>query len=393
MNYRDIRTGQHLRQYCEELARCEWIALDTEFVSESTYLPVLCLVQVATRDHLALIDALAIENLAPFWEAVVGPGHETIVHAGRGEVEFCLRAVGRLPARLFDVQIAAGLVGIEYPAGFRTLIGRVLGEKTNKEETRTDWRRRPLSQRQIQYALDDVRHLAALRDKLHGALTRLGRLEWMEEEMGAWKQEIERALGEERWRRVSGVASLDQRGRMIVRELWHWREAEAQRRNRPARRVLRDDLIVELARRQTAELKRIQAVRGLSRRDLVRQMPKIAACIQRALDLPDEPLPAAVSPSSGPQLSVLGQLLFAALGSVCRDCALAPGLVGGPNDIREWIAYRLGQWDPLRAPPALARGWRAQVVGQLFDDLLAGKKTIRIADPTSDSPLVFCDVP
>ncbi|MEN6496711.1 MAG: HRDC domain-containing protein [Thermoguttaceae bacterium] len=386
--YLNITTDQELQAFCDQLARCRWLAFDTEFVSEATYRPVLCLVQVATEGQLALIDALAVQDMTPFWEVVAQPSHETIVHAGRGEVEFCLRAVGRVPARLFDVQLAAGLIGIEYPAGFRTLIYRVLGQSSKKEETRTDWRRRPLSERQIQYALDDVRHLAALRDRLREELERRGRLGWLEDEMVAWQQEVEKAFTQERWRRVSGTSSLDRRGLAIVRELWRWREAEAQRRNCPTRRVLRDDLIVELAKRQSADVKRIQAVRGLERGDLTRHLPKLAACIDLALKLPEQELPEAFRHESVPQLSVLGQFLFAALGSVCRQADLAPGLVGNPNDIRELIAYRAGQIN-CSEPPVLARGWRAEVVGQLFDELLAGKKAIRIANPDSDHPLVF----
>ena len=261
VSYADISNAEQLASYCERLAQARQIAFDTEFVAERTYRPVLCLVQVVADGELALIDPLAIKELTPFWEAVVAPGHETIVHAGRGELEFCLHAVSKVPAGLFDVQIGAGLAGIEYPVGYGTLISKLLGEKPNKAETRTDWRRRPLSRRQIQYALDDIRHLPAIRDRLHGRLVELGRLAWMEEEMATWLDEVQRALSQERWRRVSGNSGLSGRGLAIVRELWRWREVEAQRRNCPARRVLRDDLIVELARRQTADVARIEAAR------------------------------------------------------------------------------------------------------------------------------------
>jgi ribonuclease D len=388
VSYLNITSDQQLQHFCAGLAGCAWIGFDTEFVSEHSYRPHLCLVQVITEDRMALIDAIALADLRPFWEAIAAPGHETIVHAGRGEVEFCLRAVGKPPAGLFDVQLAAGLIGIEYPAGFRTLIYKLLGETARKEETRTDWRRRPLSQRQIEYALDDVRYLPRLAEKLKSKLTRLGRSGWLEEEMRSWLEEVDRAFRQERWRRVSGNSGLDRRSLALVRELWRWREAEAQRRNCPVRRVLRDDLIIELAKRQTADVKRIQAVRGLERGDLSRQIPKMAACIERALKLPDEECPPLAHREPAPQLSVLGQFLFSALGSLCRQAQLAPSLVGTPNDIRDLISYRTehGASEP---PPLLARGWRAGIVGQLFEDLLAGRKSVRVADATSDSPLVF----
>jgi ribonuclease D len=386
--YLDIATADQLTSYCEELARAKQIAFDTEFISERSYRPVLCLVQVVADGQLALIDPVAIEDLTPFWEAVSRPGHETIVHAGRGELEFCLQAVGRPPARLFDVQIAAAFAGIEYPAGYGTLISKLLGETPNKAETRTDWRRRPLSRRQIQYALDDIRHLPAIREKLHRRLTALDRLDWVQEEMAGWQKEVQWAQSQERWRRVSGNSGLASRSLAIVRELWRWRETEAERRNCPPRRVLRDDLVIELAKRQSSEVKRIEAVRGLDRGDLKRQLPKMAEAIQRGLDLSDEDCPQTVRHESTPQLSVLGQFLFAALGSVCRQLELAPPIVGSPNDIRDWIAYRMGQPNSRR-PPRLAEGWRAKVIGHLFDDLLAGRLKVRVGDPQSESPLLF----
>jgi ribonuclease D len=325
-----------------------------------------------------------------FWRAIAEPGHETIVHAGRGEFEFCLRAVDRRLAGLFDVQIAAGLVGIEYPAGFGTLLSKVAGVKPGKRETRTDWRRRPLSDRQIQYALDDVRYLRAIRDTLRARLGELGRLGWLEEEMSTWQEEVQRAVGQEQWWRVSGNSGLNRRCLAVLRELWRWRESVAERRDCPPRRVLRDDLMVELARRKTAELKRIRAVRGLERGDLKRLLPAISERIARGLSVPEQELPPRFAREETPRLSVLGQLLSAVLGSICRQADLAPGLVGTPSDVRELIAYGTGEATNQKRP-RLARGWRAEVVGNTFDDLLSGRKSIRIAAPGSEHPLVFDD--
>jgi ribonuclease D len=389
VNYITITDHAQLGEYCRELATSSSIAIDTEFVSEQTYQSELCLIQVNADGRLAVIDAPAIADMRPFWETLVADGHETVVHAGRSEMEFCLQAVERIPERLFDVQIAAGLVGIEYPAGYRTLLIRLLGESPEKHETRTDWRRRPLSQRQLEYAVEDVRHLPQIREILYGKLVELGRLEWLNEEMAALRDELDHARSSERWRRVSGNAGLDQRSLAIVRELWKWRESEARRRDQPARRVLRDDLIIELARRQTADVKRIRAVRGMEYSNVVRHLGELAACVERALALPKEECPPRIPRETTPQLSVLGQFLFAALGSVCRQAQLAPNLVGSPTDIRDWIAHRTAKGDRQRQPPQLARGWRAQFVGRLFDDLLDGKTSVRIGDPNSDHPLIL----
>jgi len=384
----EINSDGALRDYCRRLASSSPVGLDTEFVSEYSYRPLLCLVQsVDQTGQMAMIDALAIEDMSPFWETIAGGDREIIVHAGRGDMEFCLHATGRLPSNVFDVQIAAGLAGIEYPASYNSLITKALGVKPSKHETRTDWRRRPLSSRQITYAMDDVRHLMLLWSTLAERIESLGRTDWFREEMAAWLAQIEHALTQERWHRVSGNSGLDRRSRAVLRELWRWREKEAARRDKPVRRVLRDDLMVELAKRKTADLKRIRTVRGLERGDLQRHLSAIAEHIHRALELPEEDCPGRVATESVPQLSVLGQFLFSALGSVCRQRGLSPSLVGTPSDVRELVVYRLhGRKDH---PPALAQGWRAEVVGRLFDDLLSGNMAVRIADADSEHPLAF----
>jgi len=382
-----IITAQGLAALADQLADADTIAFDTEFVSEDTYRSELCLIQIAAGDRLSVVDPLAVTDTAPFWERLAAEGHETVVHAGREELCFSLSIIGRRPARLFDVQIAAGLVGYEYPAGYGSLLNKLLGESPKKGETRTDWRRRPLSHHQIDYALDDVRYLVALRDRLRDQLEKLGRNAWMDAEMAAWQDDVEASRTREKWRRVSGINGLSARSLAIVRELWRWRETEAERRDLPVRRVLRDDLIVELARRQTADLKRISAVRGLERGDLKRHMPEIARHIDIALQLPDSGVPQFERREVPQQLNVLGQFLATALTSICRGARLAPSLVGTASDVRDLIAFRLGY--NVDEPPLLATGWRAEVVGQQLDDLLFGRTSIRIVDPKSDEPLAF----
>ncbi|HEX3997821.1 MAG TPA: HRDC domain-containing protein [Pirellulales bacterium] len=387
MSYELITTAPELAALVERLAAADSIAFDTEFVSEDTYRSELCLIQVAAAGRLAVVDPIAVGETAPFWERLAAEGHETIVHAGREELVFSLSIIGRRPARLFDVQIAAGLVGYDYPAGYGSLLNRLLGQASQKGETRTDWRRRPLSSHQIDYALDDVRYLGPLRDRLFEQLARLDRTAWMEAEMAAWQDDVEASRTREKWRRVSGINGLSARSLAIVRELWRWREKEAERRDLPVRRVLRDDLIVELARRQTADAKRIQAVRGLERGDLKRLLPEIARHIDMALHSPEGDYPQFERREVPQQINVLGQFLATALTSICRAARLAPSLVGSASDVRDLIAFRLG-YGPDE-PPQLARGWRAEVVGQQLDDLLAGRTSIRIIDPESEEPLAF----
>jgi ribonuclease D len=390
VRYEHINSDQQLRDFCEIISAAPIVAFDTEFVSEDSYQPELCLVQLAAEDRLAIVDPLEAQDLSPLWNLLVSPGRETLVHAGREEFRFIYKATGRLPAQWFDVQIAAGLIGFEYPASYGTLSSKLLGRSLSKDETRTDWRRRPLTARQLEYALQDVAELEQIRKVLHRRLGELGRLSWLTDELADWQRDLVEYETGERWQRTAGIAGLSLRSLAIVRELWHWRDAEAERRNVPTRRVLRDDLLVELAKRQTADVKRIRAVRGMERGDLQRYMPKIAQCVEKAMALKEAELPRLPKRNSRPQLNLLGQFLSTALGGICRSAEVAPSLAGTAQDVRDLIAYRLnlGGFAPGEVP-LLARGWRAEVVGQVIDHLLAGDLAIHIGDPLADEPLEF----
>lgn len=383
-----VSTESELQKFCGELAGMSVMAFDTEFVTENTYRPELCLIQVATETGVTIIDPLAVGNVTPFWKVLATPTLTTVVHAGRSDVEFCLHAIGSLPARLIDVQLAAGFAGLEYPCGYSSLVSKLLGQVLNKHETRTDWHRRPLSDRQLEYAADDVRYLRKTWEVLETRLTELNRMSWFEDEMIRWALDIREAIERESWQRVSGNTGLDARALAVLREVWRWRQEEAVRSNKPPRRILRDDLMVELAKRKSADPKRILAVRGMEWRVHKRSIPDIVAAVERALNLPKADLPRLTPREKGPQAAVLGQFLFAALGSVCREWKLSPALVGGPNDIRDWIAWR-NDTEGRIPRPSLAVGWRAEVVGTLFDELLSGTVSVRVQDPNSDSPLAF----
>lgn len=390
MDFENVVSDQHLRDFCAVLASAPVIAFDTEFVSEDTYLPELCLIQVAAGPTLAIIDPLEIQDLTPFWELLATPGRTVLVHAGREEFRFHMRGVGKRPADWFDIQIAAGMIGLEYPASYGTLVQKLLGKTLRKDETRTDWRRRPLSPRQLEYALQDVADLESIRTILLNRLGEMNRLHWLKDEFSAWMDDVEAYDQGERWRRVGGLAGMSPRSLALVRAIWTWRDEEAQERDAPPRRILRDDLLIELAKRQTGDLKRIRSLRGMERGDIQRFLPKIGQIIERAMQLPDSELPRPERKAYRPQLNLLGQFLSTALGGLCRQASVAPALAGTAEDVRDLVAYRLqlGSFGAGEAP-SLAQGWRAEVIGSAIDQLLAGEMSIRIRDPLDDEPLAF----
>ena len=384
-----LTTDSQVRDLVDRLSRHSHVCFDTEFVSEHTYRSQLCLVQVAAPGILAAIDTLQARDLEPFWRLLAEPGRTTVVHAGREELGFILHAIQGRPSALFDVQIAAGLVDHDYPAGYASIVRRFLNLPTNKGETRTDWRQRPLTQAQLDYALDDVRHLEELWRTMEGKLEGLGRTDWMRQEMADWQDEVEESFIRKRWRRVSGLNGLSRRELAVARELWLWRDSVAEQRDMPPRRVLRDDLLVELCKRKSADERQISAIRGMQRSDLRHILKGLSEAIARGLELPDEECPGGERHRTPPpQLAMLGQFLAPAVAGMCRQMHLAPALVGTSSDMRDLLSYKLGYYDDER-PPLLATGWRSQVVGSLVDDLLAGRAALRIGDIKSHDPLVI----
>jgi ribonuclease D len=388
-----INSPAQLADLCRRLAGADRIGIDTEFVSEDTFRPELCLVQVVTKDDLAVIDPYKAGDLTKFWETLADGGHSTIVHAAREEVNFALTACGRLPANLFDTQLAAGFCSAEYPSSYGSVVTKFLSARPAKGEQRTDWRRRPLTDEQIDYALEDVRYLLPLYETLGRRLKKLGRLEWLADETQAWLADVQDSRDKPRWRRVSGVGNLAPRNLAIVRELWMWRRSEAERRDVPPRRILRDDLLVELAKRKSDTIEKIRALRGMHQGMKNDMLSQLAACVKRGMEAPLDDIARPSQEAMPSQLNLLGQFLSPALSSICRNANVAMSLAGTATDVRDLIAYRLGfSGADNEAPPILAVGWRAELVGHLIEELLAGNKSIRIEDPLSEHPLAFDSV-
>jgi ribonuclease D len=387
MPHLTVSTFDELQELIKRLSDAPVIAYDTEFISEEHYQPELCLVQIAAGGLLALVDPLTMKNLDPLWELFCDGKREIVVHACRSEMEFCHRAIGKMPSRLFDIQLAAGFVCNEYPSGYASLLDRFLHVKLHKAESRTIWNKRPLTALQVEYALGDVLHLESAAQALQKYLADRNRLDWYRSEIEMVKRRLQNDFETPRWRSLPKTAGFNPNELAILREVWFWRDGLAKKRNMPAAKVLRNDLVVELARRRTADEKRISAIRGMQRSDAARIVPEIAAAVHRALKLPTEKLPQKADSMSYPQYTVMVQVLYAALNSICKQNHIASLLVGGPNDVRELVAAELGTL-PANMKPRLLEGWRAELVGTLLHDLLNGQKTIRLDRNTPDEPMV-----
>lgn len=383
-----ITDAAALAECCSHLDQCPVIGFDTEFIGEETYIPDLCLIQVATPHRLMLIDPLQVGPLDEFWKRVADPRRNVVVHAGREEIRLCRFACGELPGSLFDIQIAAGLLGLGYPLGYAALIGEVLGLRVSKGETLTNWRARPLSPSQIRYAFDDVRYLLPLWQRLSDQLNGLDRMSWLAEEITTLKH---RAVVEgpavEKWRKLRGVGTLDRKRLAMVRELYAWREAKAARVNRPSRTVLRDDLIVEIARRNPREEADLTTLRGLGRADFV----GILQAIEQARVLPADEYPEAFERDNDPpQVNLVATILNAALADLCLRKRITAGIVATTADVK-WLVRARHRGEPLPAESHLTHGWRKDHILPEVLDILEGRRCLRIGNLNQSTVIEYTD--
>ncbi|HVW01253.1 MAG TPA: HRDC domain-containing protein [Planctomycetaceae bacterium] len=375
-------------ELCAHIRQAGEVAFDTEFVSEFTYRPELCLLQFATRERCVAVDPYEVRDLQSWWDIMAGGEVNVVVHGGREEVRFCLTNANRKPGQLVDVQVAEGLRSPSFPLGYTALVARVLGKRTHGKETRTDWRRRPLTDQQIHYALEDVEFVLDIWDKQRATLGRRQRLGWCEMEFARMIDEVASERTRENWRRIPGIQRLNPRELAVLRELFQWRELESQQRDRPARKTLRDDLLIELARRQPRTVNDLTATRDMNRSDYRRAAPEMIEAINRALELPAADLPGVEKAEKKEEEHALGQLLGIALANLCLQQEVAMQLVGTSSDLRQLVRWHV-YGEKTGEPPRLTQGWRAEVCGAMLTDVLDGKIALRVADPHSDHPLIF----
>jgi ribonuclease D len=384
-----ITTPDALDELIGHLRDARRFAFDTEFVSEETFEPVLCLVQVATMERMALIDPLAFKNVQPFWDAVNDPNIEVVMHASGEDMRICQIQSGRLPSRIVDVQIASGLVGYGYPISLGNLVRQELGISLPGGETRTDWRRRPLSPAQLRYALDDVAHLLTLADKLGNRLKQWGRLEWGEGEYRERLRDIMALDDGERWRKLPGLHHLSRRGLEVARRLAEWRKADAQKTNQPLRRLMRDDLLVAIAKRQPSSRRDLEALREFNRPHLLAKAHEILNVVATAAAVPADQLPEhRERGEEGPGLSMVVSLLAATLNQSCAQAKIATSLVGTNADLKQLVSW-YADGCPEQQRPELVRGWREELCGKTLLDVLSGRRALRVVDPKADVPVAL----
>jgi ribonuclease D len=349
-----------LAAFCSRLATAPFITVDTEFMRESTFWAQLCLIQMAGPDEAAIIDPLAEGlDLAPFYELMADQRVTKVFHAARQDIEIFVKQAGAVPHPIFDTQIAAMVCGYGDQVSYDQLVQRIAGKQIDKSSRFTDWAQRPLSAKQIAYAITDVTYLRDLYLSLAAQLARQGRSEWVAEEMAVLADpQTYRTDPDEAWQRLK-MRVKKPRQLAILQALAAWREREAQGRDVPRGRVLKDDAIYEIALQQprSAEaLGQLRSIpRGFERSSLARG---ILQAVEEALSLPESALPRLPRQRPVPEhASAAAELLKVLLKMVAEGHGVAARIIANSDELEQIAGND-------RADVPALRGWRRQLFGE-----------------------------
>ncbi|PLY17021.1 MAG: ribonuclease D [Sedimenticola sp.] len=358
-----------LIEFCEQIRGSEWLALDTEFVREKTYYPQFCLLQISNGQLAACIDPIALEDLGPLVEIIYDPSIVKVFHAGRQDLEIFHQIWGSLPSPVFDTQLAATLLGLGDQVGYGNLVQTLLKHELDKGLTRTDWSRRPLEKAQLRYALDDVIYLGEIYHKLRQQLIDQGRESWLAEDFSGLTDPATYNVDPDTlWQRIKGRQHLRGVQLAVLQRLTAWRETEAQTHNRPKRWILKDEVLVDLARRQPADLQKMQQIRGLEPGAVKRWGELILELIRESKQLPKEQWPREkrIPQKLNANQDALTDLLMAALRLQADHHNITPSALCTRKELERLIS---GDRDL-----EILHGWRRALAGKGLLEVLEGRQ-------------------
>jgi ribonuclease D len=371
-----IEKPAELAALCSDLGKSSTVYLDTEFVGEGRYYPEVGAISIATDERAALIDPLALRDLTPLFDLLLAPDIEKVFHAGRQDLAIFYEMMGRPLAPVFDVQIAAALLGYEEQISLASLVHRVTQQSLRKSHAFTDWLRRPLTDKQVEYALEDVRCLVPVHDHLVQELSSRHRLSWAREEFRGLESAARFAPADPRemFRQMRGCERLTGEELSRLREIVAWREETARELNLPVPRICLDVVLVELARRPRDTVGALAEVRGL-RSDQARRFGRgMIEALNRGADTP--PPRVERPPSLPPGMEPTVDFLVLCLRSLSAEKQISPGLLANRADLTAVVFHG----EEARVP--LLRGWRRKAAGEALLAALQGRATARIAPDT-----------
>ena len=369
-----ISTHEDLAAFCARARGFDAVAIDTEFLRERTFYPKLCLVQLATPDECAIVDPLAIHDLAPLAALMTDGSTLKVFHACSQDMEALYHALEVCPGPIFDTQVAAAFLGERMQCSYTALVHAFCGVDLPKSESLTDWSRRPLTPEQIEYAMDDVRWLIQAYGAMVVQLEEQGRMAWvMDEIRPLMRADHYQVDPRQAYKHVKRLSSCTRKQMAVARELAAWRERQAERHDIPRKWVMSDEVLLALCKRAPRTVEDFRRIRGteqLSEHDVDAAL----AAIARGARCPKDNLPSAgkkhAAPS--PELESVIDLMYALIRIVSERSGVATGLIATRDELAAYIDH------PERS--RLREGWRFELVGSLIDDLLAGRIGLTVKD-------------
>lgn len=370
-----LTTRTEMEAFARRARHTGLLAIDTEFLSGKTYYAKLCLIQLATDGQAAYIDPIETRELTPLIEILLDPSILKIMHAASQDMALLMRLCGRPPVPVFDTQLAATLAGHASQTGYGRLVTALTGVVLEKSESFTDWSRRPLTEKQVAYALDDVIYLQPMYETLSRQLEKSGRLAWLAEDFRALSDPgTYETAPDQLFRGIKHASRLNGRQLAVLREVAAWREREAQRRNLPRQWVLKDEVLIELARRKPSSLSALEELRDLNVRSLPDQGKTLLAAIAAGLAVPGNALPQLSHRPSAPfDTEGLVKLMGALVRLRAEDHGIAVPLLASQADL-ELLAAGGTDNNPL------LQGWRRELIGHELMKLLQGKLSLSVRD-------------
>jgi ribonuclease D len=368
-----ITTTQALAAACARMARHPYVTIDTEFLRESTYYPLLCVAQMASSDEAVVIDALADDiDLAPFFALLDDAKVCKVFHAARQDIEIVWHMTGRIPHPVFDTQIAAMVLGYGDSISYDALVQKVTGHALDKSHRFTDWSRRPLTDAQIAYALSDVTHLRDVYLKLSHDLEARGRAAWVEAEMKILTSpDTYRADPEQAWKRLRGRVRKP-RDLAVLMEVAAWREREAQARDVPRARILKDDAIADISVQHPTTIESLGRLRSLPKGfERSHWGAEIVEAVKRGLARDPKTLPALAPFRPSANDAAIVELLKVLLRMTAERHGVAAKVIATVDELEQIAA------DDEADVPAL-KGWRRELFGETALALKHGKLALAV---------------
>ena len=372
MNIEYIDKPEQLSDLCHRISQVSWIALDTEFLREKTYYPIFCLLQIATPNWVVCVDPIALKDLSSLFKAINNPEITKVLHSCRQDLEIFYQITDEVTFPIFDTQIAAPLLGLQENPGYAMLVSSFLNINLPKTHTRTDWTIRPLSQDQIQYAADDVIYLCKIYTIMLEKLAQLNRLDWLDNDFESLKDtSLYRVVPENAWLKIKGKNRLTGKQLAIVQQLTQWREKTAQIENRPKNWLIRDDLLLELAKLQPENINALAKIHNMGDRTVNRYGKIICQLITQAKLNPPKVLVDKNKPVKKTQSQeAILDLLTAFVRLRADENAMNPTILASRKELEKLLFNDDNN--------AILSGWRYSMVGKELENLLAGQINLSI---------------